>query len=165
MMKLNNKGYMLVEIIVASVLAVGIAYYLLNLTYKFKNTYEDVNESYYYMKDKIVVTKSIMSDLEDDVVTSCDYVAGRPYVVFNAIDDGEEVTKWLFVLNNEIKYGKVVGVQFVTDDESYYYKNLEDTLVVGEMKFSEDQSGCSVVIPIESIYDENDYSIKIFASK
>ena len=60
-MKLNRKGYMLVEIIIASVLAFGIAYYLLNLTYKFKNTNADVYESYYYMKDKILITKNIMN--------------------------------------------------------------------------------------------------------
>ena len=41
-MKLNRKGYMLVEIVIASVLAMGIGYYLLNLTYKFKNNSEDI---------------------------------------------------------------------------------------------------------------------------
>lgn len=63
-MKLNRKGYMLVEIIVAAVLATSIAFYLLNLTYKFKNNNEDIYHSYSYMKDKILITKNIMSDFE-----------------------------------------------------------------------------------------------------
>ena len=42
-MKLNKKGYMLVEIVIAFGIAMAIAYYLMNLTYKFKNTNEDIN--------------------------------------------------------------------------------------------------------------------------
>ena len=35
MKKLNNKGYMLIELIVSAVMAFSLGYYLLNLTYNF----------------------------------------------------------------------------------------------------------------------------------
>ena len=62
--RLNNKGYMLVEIIIASVLAFSVAYYLLNLTYDFKDKNEDVYFSTATLSDKINITKNIMNDLE-----------------------------------------------------------------------------------------------------
>ena len=61
-MKLNRKGYMLVEIIIASVLAMTVAYYLLNLTYRFKDTNEDLYHSTVFLNDKILITKNIMQD-------------------------------------------------------------------------------------------------------
>ena len=64
MKRLNNKGYMLVEIIVASVIAFSVAYYLLNLTYKFKDKSEDIYYSTTMLSDKINITKNIMNDLE-----------------------------------------------------------------------------------------------------
>ena len=60
-MKLNQKGYMLVEIIVASVIAFSVAYYLLNLTYKFKDKNEDVYYSTTMLADKINITKNTIS--------------------------------------------------------------------------------------------------------
>ena len=42
MKKLNNKGYMLVEIILASVIAFGVAYFILDLVIKLKNKNDDL---------------------------------------------------------------------------------------------------------------------------
>lgn len=69
-MKLNRGGYMLVEIIVAFVLAAGISYYLLNLTYRFKNLDEDIYQSYLYMQNKNLITKNVMNDLNDKLIIS-----------------------------------------------------------------------------------------------
>ena len=45
-MKLNNKGYMLVEIIVASVIALVMAYFLIDITIRLVNK----NNDYYLIK-------------------------------------------------------------------------------------------------------------------
>ena len=42
MRKLNNKGYLLVEIILASALAVGMAYFMIRLTINVKNKNDDL---------------------------------------------------------------------------------------------------------------------------
>ena len=68
-MKLNKKGYMLVEIVLSSVLAMSIALYLLNLTYQFKNKNEDIYQSISYSSDKIAITKNIMNDLDNQIIT------------------------------------------------------------------------------------------------
>ena len=63
-MKINKKGYMLVEIIVSFVLAFSIAMYLLNLTIKFKDTNEEIYYSAQYFKDRNLVVRNIMDDLD-----------------------------------------------------------------------------------------------------
>ena len=42
MKKLNNKGYLTVEVVLASVIAFGLAYFLLNLTIKVKDKNDDM---------------------------------------------------------------------------------------------------------------------------
>ena len=59
---------MLVEVVISFGLALTIGYYLLSLTYKFKNTYQELDFSYYLMNDKIEISKSIMNDLEEGSV-------------------------------------------------------------------------------------------------
>ena len=41
-LKLNNKGYMLVEIILASALAFGLTFFIIDLTIKLKNKNDDL---------------------------------------------------------------------------------------------------------------------------
>lgn len=177
-MKLNRKGYMLVEIVIASVLAMGIAYYLLNLTYKFKNTDADVQESYYYLKDKILITNNIMNDLRRGDVSGVvkfqeDSIIGVDFELFvdghfekrrlqiDKLDSDYNVTS--------IKYGKLIEidgiVSFDTDDISYYEKKLEKTLVVGEPVINIVQDKAfSIKIPITSWYTDNNYDIILFSS-
>lgn len=63
MKKLNNRGYMLIEIIIASVIAFSIAYYLINLTYKFKDQNLNLYTQTELESDKINITRNIMDDL------------------------------------------------------------------------------------------------------
>ena len=70
LMKLNKKGYMLVEIIVSFVLAFSIAMYLLNLTIKFKDTNDEIYYSAKYFKDRNLITRNIMNDIERGKVSN-----------------------------------------------------------------------------------------------
>ena len=63
--KLNNKGYLLVEIIVAGVLAMGVAYFLINLTIRFSKTEEDIYKSISLTNDKNILTNIIMEEKEE----------------------------------------------------------------------------------------------------
>ena len=73
MKKLNNKGYMLVEIIIASVIAFSVAYYLINLTIKFKNQNSDLYNNTIIKNDKVNITKNIMNDIEEYNKIIADY--------------------------------------------------------------------------------------------
>lgn len=168
-MKLNNKGYMLVEIIIASVLAMTIAYYLINLTYNFKNTSEDIYQSYYYINDKNLITKNIMFDLEKKSITSP--ISTPTSVEFNVYDsksNPQAQKRKLEVIKGDkttIKYGKVTASgNFDIEDVSYYEKELEPTLTVGDIEVAYDDTSITINIPITAIYDDTDYSIKLYAN-
>ncbi len=59
-MNKNNKGYMLVEIILASVIALGIAYFIISLTIKAKNKNDDTFVETVVSTDKSIVTNKLM---------------------------------------------------------------------------------------------------------
>mgnify|MGYP004662224817 CR=1 FL=1 len=61
--KLNNKGYMLVEIILASVIAFGVAYFLLDLVIKLKNKNDDLFVDTLARTDQAIITNTIMRDI------------------------------------------------------------------------------------------------------
>lgn len=63
--KLNNKGYMLVEIILASVIAFGVAYFLLDLVIKLKNKNDDLFVDTLARTDQAIITNTIMRDTYD----------------------------------------------------------------------------------------------------
>jgi len=169
-MKLNRNGYMLIEIIISSVLAMTIAYYLLNLTYKFKNTNEDIFESISYTKDKILVTKNIMNDLENRDISSARYEITTNSLTINFYTTTLETEQLRLYINKEndkttIEYGKILNGGFDTSDVSYYKKELPSTLIVNKLEEPIlNAKNISIIIPLKSIYDDFDYSIKIFKS-
>lgn len=60
---LNNKGYLLVEIILASVLAMVIAYFMTDLTIKLKNKNDDLLVRALVYTDQAIIYNTIMPDL------------------------------------------------------------------------------------------------------
>lgn len=71
-MKLNNKGYMLVEIILASVLAMVVVYFITNLTIKLKNKNDDLLVKTLISTDQAIIYNAIMKDLYENPDTfSC----------------------------------------------------------------------------------------------
>lgn len=166
---LNRKGYMLVEIVVSSVLAITISYYLLNLTYKFKDKNEDMYQSYFFMSDKVLLTKNIMSDLEKGIVVGI-YEKEDNYIIFDFLIDKEEITKRkLLVEENKISYGKVMmddmgDYIFDKDDISYYEKELHNYLVLDDINYIIEEY-LNIEIPVKSIYSDIDYGIKMAAKR
>ena len=69
-MKLNNKGYLIVEVILAGVLTFTMAYFLINLTLKIRNRYDDVNVETVMLNDKTVITNEIMGDVVYNEITN-----------------------------------------------------------------------------------------------
>lgn len=174
-MKLNEKGYMLVEIIIASVLAMSIAYYLLNLTYKFKNTNEDLYQSYNYMSDKILITKNIMNDLEkgtiSDIAKDTERVSFKLHISGETEEKSESRKLLVSKENNKttIRYGlwDDYSNSFVKTHLSYYEKELDSSLIIGDLSdyVVENNNSVTIKIPIKSIYSDEVYTIKLFANK
>lgn len=157
MKKLNNRGYLLVEIIVAIVLGLAIAYYLMNLTIKFSEKNEDVYKSITWTNDKNLLTNAIMEDIEEYGLIAANYDE-ESNVVSLKYDDpnvGENGVKKLVIYNNDniIEYGD-------------YKKKLDSVLKIGDIKIEikEDAGKDYTVIdiPVTSLYSNEDYGLTLF---
>lgn len=171
-MKLNKKGYMLVEIIVAFALVFSIAMYLLNLTLKFKDTNEDIYYSAKYLKDKNLITRNIMEDISRGIIEDIQHEAGENVIKFTIyIDDQEEKKEYrkLLIFNDSgfgIEYGKInESGDFEKSDVSYYKKKLEQSLIIdpNDIDIESDATAnmFNIQIPINSLYTDETYNITI----
>lgn len=66
MNKLNNKGYMLVEIVLASAIAFGVAYYMFDLIIKLKNKNDDMLVETLTMTDQTIIINKITEYINDN---------------------------------------------------------------------------------------------------
>ena len=66
-MKLNRKGYITVEVILASVVAVSIAIFLMEITIKMVNITDDAYVDTELLTEKALIIKNIKKLLEDDI--------------------------------------------------------------------------------------------------
>ena len=147
MKKLNNKGYLLVEIIVASVLAMGIAYFLMNLTIRFSREDEDIYRSISWTNDKNILTNKIMRDVYEYGLVSVN-VDSNTSIVFTFGDDS---SKELVIdeANRNITYGD-------------YESKIDSSFQLGDVSVVNDEDYLSVRIPMKSIYSSLDYGIYLF---
>ena len=96
MKRLNNNGYMLVEIILAFVLAMVVMYFITELTIKLKNKNDDLLVKTLVYSDQAIIYNTIKRDLYsvgDNV--DCDYIDSM-------ID--------IDVENNVFKYGDFTNI-------------------------------------------------------
>ena len=108
--RLNNKGYMLVEIILASAIAFGLAYYMLDLTLKVKNRNDDLLVATLMETDKTIISNKIMESIKEK-----NYVGGCSSIYFPDIaqkNSDDKLTvffdsdNYVFKVN---KYAKIDG--------------------------------------------------------
>ena len=176
---------MLVEIIVASVIAFSVAYYLLNLTYKFKDKSEDIYYSTTMLSDKINITKNIMNDLEKisdkssgGLVKSTDIKNINTYTItIKGEDKGEDdksfsISRAIKVSKDDttqqwqIEYGYCDNnVNFNTNDKSYYKKVLDKSFEVSDVNYEEKYNAYKIIIKINSLYINDSNDIILFVNK
>lgn len=181
MKRLNNKGYMLVEIIVASVIAFSVAYYLLNLTYKFKDKSEDIYYSTTMLSDKINITKNIMNDLEKipdknsvTLAKDTDIKNINTYTVtIEGKDDKNiEISRIIKVSKDattqqwQIEYGYYDdNEKFDTSDKSYYKKALDKSFEVSDVSYIKKDNAYKIIIEINSLYTNDSNDIILFVNE
>ena len=142
-MKLNNKGYLIVEVILAGVLTFTMAYFLINLTLKIRNRYDDVNVETVMLNDKTVITNEIMDDVIGNKVNNVEYITNGIRINF---DDG--TSKDLTIGDNTITYGT-------------YTKKFSENAIVGEASIRRNGNYFLVEIPITTKYSDKDFGINI----
>ena len=132
-MKLNNKGYLMVEIIVASVIAMGLAYFILELVIDLKNKNEDYYVNTLLETDKALMTREVMNDISNYKIKSI-ISNNRDYVEFVFIINGEEKHKRITITEEDnisiFKYG-IYELGTYVIDEQYYQKEFSSKLNLG----------------------------------
>lgn len=171
---------MLVEIIVASVIAFSVAYYLLNLTYKFKDKSEDIYYSTTMLSDKINITKNIMNDLEKisdkNSVTLAKDTDNNTHTYTITIEGEDDknsaiisriikVSKDATTQQWQIEYGSFQNGAFVTNDKSYYKKVLDKSFEVSDVSYIKKDNAYKIIIEINSLYTNDSNDIILFVNK
>ena len=142
MKKLNNKGYMLVEVIISSAIALVMAYFLVEITVKLVNKNNDYYEQSVFVSDKNILTKSIMDVFYDEYfeLAKVDYNNGSNSVnfTFQYYDYYyKEMKQEVFTLTID---GNVVSQSCSNgcgDEEDYSYKKeLSSDLIVGPLNIN-----------------------------
>ena len=111
-LKLNNKGYMLVEIILAFSIAMGITYFITDLTIKLKNKNDDLVVKTLVSTDRGIIYNTIMKDLYNtEGEINCEYIEGKM-----SIDTDNNIFKYNEFVNIVNEYTEL---KYTPDDEEY----------------------------------------------
>ena len=169
MIKMNRNGYMLVEIIVSFSIAFVIFISLTNLVLKFKDVNEETYYETKYLKDKTLITRNIMNDLEK--VNVVDVSSQDNELILDVEienDEGTTIEQRKLKIDkdkNTITYGKWAGSNFVTDDVSYYSKKVESSLMLEGLDdcSNKDDGYFCAKIKVSSVYNDDNYDIKLYS--
>ena len=145
MKKINNKGYLLVEIIVAFTLAMAVAYFLAEITISLKNKEEDLNKKVAYNTDRALITKEIMDDSNKYRISNVNIVDNHTVkLTFDGL--GDKVLSYNSS-SKTITYGDLVV-------------KLDDTLTeIGnfEVKKVDNDTFLTIKLSAKSLYSDVDY--------
>lgn len=101
---------MLVEIILAFSIAMGVTYFITDLTIKLKNKNDDIVVKTLVSTDQAIIYNTIMDDLYDtDDEINCDYIDGKMIVdsnVFKYIKGEDDIFTNIVNEYTELKYEK-----------------------------------------------------------
>ena len=149
MKKINNKGYLLVEIIVAFTLAMAVAYFLAEITISLKNKEEDLNKKVAYNTDRALITKEIMDDSNKYRISNVNIVDNHTVkLTFDGL--GDKVLSYNSS-SKTITYGDLVV-------------KLDDTLTeIGnfEVKKVDNDTFLTIKLSAKSLYSDVDYGLNL----
>ena len=166
MKKLNNKGYMLVEIIIASVLALIVAWFLIDITVKMVNKNNDYYIESVLLTDKNVITKEIMDDINDSELNLIS-------VTHNRIDDNNHVITLEFKDKNNDKVTRKIKIsntviQYIYGDNEEneendikYERTLNENLKIGDIEVINDPGLLRIDIPAYMNFSDENYGINL----
>ena len=121
-MKLNRRGYLTVEVILASVVAVAIALFLMEITIKLVNITDDAYVDTELLTDRVLIIKNIKEKLEDDIEN------GNGINSIQILNSGRQSKLTIsFCNNNYVRNIYVSNNKFIYDDSNnveIYSKDL-----------------------------------------
>ena len=149
-MKLNRRGYIAVEIILASIVSITIAVFLIDITIRLVNRTDNNYIDTIFVSDKALLTKNIKEEIENDisdkgVIKSISCSNSNCNIIFIIFND--DSSKTLSIEGNKVTYGS--------------YTKKVDKRLGGEVKVNSSISDEYVIINITftNIFDDSDYSV------
>lgn len=127
-MKLNNKGYLLVEIIVAFTIAMTMAYFLIEIVIDIKN----INEDYYVdtklETDQILITKNVMQDISNYTLKEIKVKNQKQidFTFYNLDNTTFKTRLNLDIDNKKFQYGRLNGNNYIKN--TLFTKTLDSKL-------------------------------------
>lgn len=165
MKKLNNKGYITVEILIASIITVAIAVFLIELTVKLVSKTDDVYVDTILTTDKALIIDNIKGNIEQDII-DCGIIQTVECV--EEIDE-EDSKEWEICFNSETATCDC-STLIVNSEKIVYTSNQRNTTY--EKKINSSLSNISSIvinsdnyfffeITAQNTFAENDYVINI----
>lgn len=133
---LNNKGYMLIEIVLAMTIAMVVIYFITNLTIKLKNKNDDLLVRTLVTTDQAIMYNTIMKDVySNPSIVDCNYIKNK-------------LGGNLKIENNVFKYGTFTNV-------------ISEYAQVGNIQCSGTGKNISLIIPMEVPQLEDNFDVII----
>lgn len=125
---LRNKGYLLVEIIVAFTIAMIMVYFLLEIVINLKNLNEDYYVDTKLENDKTLMTKHVMDDVNQYELVEVNKSGNTVLLTFK--DDDREFTKKLSIDDKMFMYGEFDTATNRYDNDTLFTKTFDTSLNV-----------------------------------
>lgn len=146
MVKLNKKGYLAVEVILASVVAVSIAVFLIDLTVKMVNKTNDNYTNTLFLTDKALITNHLRKEIQKDMknnsgLKSAGIKNGSCYLEYN---NGSG--KWINIFKDEENrdvityspgYSKTINKDIKYSDINIKTCTLENNYLIIKINFED----------------------------
>lgn len=183
---MNRKGYLMVEVVVATVIAVSISFFLINIVINIMSKTDDITEELKYMTVNTSISKVLEEDLSHFQISELSFNSSSKevYFTYNFCPENEEklcenIRKKILITkeNNKtyFKYGSIKeDNSFDTDDTSYYVREIPKELTLDEIIFSDNKdlypnaniydSILVMTIPMRNIFENKNYDIKVAIS-
>lgn len=160
MHKLNRKGYLTVEIVLASVVAFLIAFFLFDITMKLVDVTNDTYFDTEFITDKALIIKNIKSEIEKDIqengkITSVECINSNTFckIYYN------NTSQYNLVYSNTsrtLKYYSIKNISLFL-----YSKQFDNN--INDLKINMSLNGDYLFIKIapEDIFSDKDNDINI----
>lgn len=174
MKKLNRRGYLTIEIVLASTLAFTIAFFLIDLTIKFANKTDDIQLETLYITDNALLIENIRevinidkdAEVENGDVGEITDINCQGNTCTFTFDEGKQSTLKIDNDNKEVLY---TGLK----EGNNYTKKVSDNLTLEEISVGGKTEGFPqvnqpyqiITIKARDIFVDKNYDINILIKK
>lgn len=174
MKKLNRRGYLTIEIVLASTLAFTIAFFLIDLTIKFANKTDDIQLDTLYITDNALLIENIREAIDIDKAAE---VENGDVGKITSIECKKEENKCTFTFDDSIAKQSTLSINNGSKEVIYtglkegntYTKKVSDNLTLEEISVGKNTTGIIqqnppyqiITIKARDIFVDKNYDINI----